>query len=377
MSSEVKIAKSRNNVLGAVLIVVVLVLTAVTAYPQSAFSGRVVEVLDGKTFVMEVSNARITGVLKCIEVPESDQQLSAEVKDHLAALVLNKNAEFKPLGFNSQSTIGKLTVNGVDIGQQMLRDGAAWHDPEQKNGQSSAERVLYEQNEQQAKVDNLGIWGLPDLKPAWEFRAAKERAAEERRKQEYERAALLASNNARTVKAPVRPASSTVQNYADFQAWSEIRSLDREAGIGGIIRKYDVARGIGYNLTTQAEVNVASKSKPNYLDLRLGYVYAYNGTAKRSVWAVAVLSDADEYKFAKANSLTILADGEKIELGKAYRLFGDTGAARRETLIYVIPRSKVEKIAKASDIKIKVGVFSGDLGRKLKDLAKNLLSSAD
>lgn len=377
MNSEITAAISRRDVLGTVLIVVVLILTAVTAYPQSAFTGRVVEVLDGKTFVMEVSNARITGVLKCIEIPESDQPLSAEVKDHLSALVLNKNAEFKPLGFNMQSTIGKLTVNGVDVGQQMLRDGAAWHDPEQKNGQNPNERALYEQNEQQAKADSLGVWSVPNLKPAWEFREEKERAAEERRKQEYERAALLAANNARTVKAPVRPAASTVQNYADFQAWSEIRTLDREAGIGGIIRKYDVARGIGYNLTTQAQVSVAGKSKPNYLDLRLGYVYAYNGTAKRSVWAVAVLSDADEYKFAKANNLTIFADGEKIDLGKAYRLYGDTGAARRETLIYVIPRSKIEKIAKAAEVKIKLGVFSGDLGRKLKDLAKNLLSSAD
>ncbi|HNQ14914.1 MAG TPA: hypothetical protein PKM58_05075, partial [Pyrinomonadaceae bacterium] len=125
------------------------------------------------------------------------------------------------------------------------------------------------------------------------------------------------------------------------------------------------------------QVDVAGKSKPSYMDFRLGYVYAYSGTAKRDVWAIAVLSDADEYKFAKSNNLTILADGEKIEIGKAYRFYGDTGAARRETLVYAVTRSKIEKIAKATDIKIRVGVFSGDLGRKLKDLAKNLLNSAN
>ncbi|HNU08087.1 MAG TPA: hypothetical protein PKO33_10020, partial [Pyrinomonadaceae bacterium] len=64
-------------------------------------------------------------------------------------------------------------------------------------------------------------------------------------------------------------------------------------------------------------------------------------------------------------------------IGKAYRFYGDTGAARRETLVYAVTRSKIEKIAKATDIKIRVGVFSGDLGRKLKDLAKNLLNSAN
>ncbi len=377
MNSVMLSAKSKNDALGAVLIVIVLILTAVTAYPQSAISGRVVEVLDGKTFVIEVSNARITGVLKCIEVPESDQPLSVEVKQHLSALVLNKTAEFKPLGLSMQRTIGKLTVNGIDVGQQMLRDGAAWHDPDQKNGQIPTERALYEQNEQQAKSDKRGVWGISDLKPAWEFRAEKERAEEERKKQEYERAALNAASKAKTVKAPIRQVSATVQDYADFQAWSDIRSIDREAGIGGIIRKYDTARGYGYNLTTQAQVDVAGKSKPSYMDFRLGYVYAYSGTAKRDVWAIAVLSDADEYKFAKSNNLTILADGEKIEIGKAYRFYGDTGAARRETLVYAVTRSKIEKIAKATDIKIRVGVFSGDLGRKLKDLAKNLLNSAN
>lgn len=362
------------DIKGIIFVAIVLILTAISAYPQSTFTGRVVDVIDGRTVLIEVPNARVKAVLQYIEVPEAEQSLFQTVKDHLSAMVLNQVVEFKPLGFNTETTVGRLTLKGVDVGQQMLRDGAAWHAVAERNGQAAPERAAYERNESQAKAERRGVWGVPDLKPAWEFRADKARAEEDRRRREYERVRVEASNSAQKI-AP-RPVPVT-QNYADFSAWSDIRSIDREAGVGGIISKYDAARRFGYNLTTQARITVDGAAKAPYLDFRMGYVYGYNATGKVAGWAIAILSDADEYKFARSNTLTVFAGKEKIELGKAYRFYGDTGAARRETLVYVISRANLVKIANAENVRVKVGPFSGDLDTKIGDLAKNLLKMSE
>ncbi len=365
---------SKINVKAIILVVIVLVLTAVSAYPQRSFEGKVIEVIDGKTFVMQVPNAKITAVLQYVEVPEPDQPMSQMVKDHLSAMILNQLVEFKPLGFNTERTIGKLTLKGVDVGQQLLRDGAAWHSVNEKAGQPAFERGLYEQNEAQAKAEKLGVWGIAGLKPAWEFRAEKEKAERDRKQREYERAALLASTKTVKNPAPVS-ANSTIQNYAEFDNWSDIRTIDAQAGPGGIIRKYDSARQFGVMWTTQSQIAVTTVGKAPYLDFRMGYIYAYRPEGKRFAWAIAILSDAEQYKFAKSNSLTVFVDKEKIEIGKAYRFFGDTGAARRESLVYLVPRNVLVKIANAAEVKVKVGAFSGAPSARLQEFAKNLLNS--
>ena len=60
------------------LITFLLVFSAQTAFSQMKLNGKVVEVLDGKTVVIEVSvtKNRLTGELDYIEVPEPEQQLS-------------------------------------------------------------------------------------------------------------------------------------------------------------------------------------------------------------------------------------------------------------------------------------------------------------
>src|SRR5690606_17613651 len=117
----------KESLVGAIFIVIVLILTAISAYPQRKFGGRVVEVIDGKTCVIELAAGRVTAVLQYIEVPEQEQPLYQEVKDHLQKLVLEKQVEFLPRIVMKDRTVGQLLVKGVDISQQMLRDGAAWY----------------------------------------------------------------------------------------------------------------------------------------------------------------------------------------------------------------------------------------------------------
>src|SRR5262249_4757875 len=148
-------------------IVVVLILTAISAYPQRKFGGRVVEVLDGKTCVIQLQAGKLTAVLQYIEIPDPEQPLHQTSQEHLQALILDKVVEFLPRGVMKDRTIGQLLIKGVDVSQQMLRDGAAWYSIPEKSGQDEEESLIYQDNETQAKAEKRGIWGVANLKPVW------------------------------------------------------------------------------------------------------------------------------------------------------------------------------------------------------------------
>ena len=92
----------------------VLAVSAPIASSQHRTFGEVVEVLDGKTVVVVVPTGRVKVELQYIDVPEDGQALHAAMKAHLRTLVAG--------------------VKGVDVSQQMLRDGAAWHLQFEKSG---------------------------------------------------------------------------------------------------------------------------------------------------------------------------------------------------------------------------------------------------
>jgi endonuclease YncB( thermonuclease family) len=150
-----------------------ILLCAGTGFSQLKFGGRVIDVIDGKTVVIEMESGRLTAVLQYIETPEPEQPLFQTVKDHLGRLVLGQFVDFQPKGVLPTKTLGTMYLKGLDIAQQMVRDGAAWHIPAEKSGQSPQDGELYRSNELQAKNERRGVWSIQNLKPAWEFREAK------------------------------------------------------------------------------------------------------------------------------------------------------------------------------------------------------------
>src|SRR5829696_889699 len=96
------------------------------ALSQTTLAGRVAEVTDGRTLVVETNTGRIVAQLQYIEVPEAEQPLHKVVTDHLSKIALGKNVEFKLLRLVGGKTIGLLTMDGVDLSAQMIRDGGAW-----------------------------------------------------------------------------------------------------------------------------------------------------------------------------------------------------------------------------------------------------------
>ena len=152
-----------------------LFLTSAT-FAQTTLTGRVAEVIDGKTVVIKTANfTKVTVKLQFIDVPlESKNDFTAIVKGHLEQLLEGKTLQFQTRRMADFSMlIGVLTADGVDVSQQMLRDGAAWYAIPEMDNQESAERETYLKVEAAAKSEKRGIWGIKDLKPVWENTAAK------------------------------------------------------------------------------------------------------------------------------------------------------------------------------------------------------------
>jgi endonuclease YncB( thermonuclease family) len=159
-----------------ILLIIFTLIFSVAAVGQRKFSGTVVDVVDGRTVVLEMpAGGKLTFELQYIEVPESEQQLHQTVREHLQQMVYGKQVEFLPRGFTETKTLGQLFVGGVDVSQQMLRDGAAWHISPEISGQDEAGRKNYIETEKQAKEEKRGVWGIEGLKPAWEFREEKQK----------------------------------------------------------------------------------------------------------------------------------------------------------------------------------------------------------
>lgn len=72
-----------------------------------------------------------------------------------------------------------MLVNGVDVNLEQVRAGMAWWYVKYAKEQSPADRRLYDQAEQQARVQRVGLWRDENPRPPWEFRHAKDAMPQE------------------------------------------------------------------------------------------------------------------------------------------------------------------------------------------------------
>lgn len=132
--------------------------------------GKVIEVNGGDAITVFNLNRPVKVRLIGIDAPEPGQPFADVAQQHLKALVLDKlvTVEYSGLGANN-SVVGKVTVEGVDICAQMIRDGAAWFDLNNNGRLGELDREIYRQSEQAARNEKRGIWQSADAVAPWEF----------------------------------------------------------------------------------------------------------------------------------------------------------------------------------------------------------------
>lgn len=358
------------------LILLALTLTQ-NVFSQRKLGGKAVEVIDGKTFVIETPDrGRITIVLQFIEIPDPEQPLYQTVKEHLEKLVLDKTIEFLPKGLTRQTTIAQAFLNNTDISLQMLRDGAAWYSLPEMKSQDAQEREIYLLTEGQAKIEKRGVWSIENLKPAWEFRAEKEEIKKQQERAKIDEVKPQTEQVAQTNQITRRPTQTRQGGYGlGLDMWSNVNNSasSKQSPInGGLLTGTSPNYGISYVMTSGNFVNLTSGTTRQKMESRS--IYLYKTTETNSVYIIGFLSQSEKYSFADSNSLTITADGKKFSLGKAYRFYREIPSAVQELLLYQIDAAALSKIAQAKNLQMTLGKFSGSIGNDYQELIKNLLT---
>jgi endonuclease YncB( thermonuclease family) len=143
-----------------------LALLVVLATPALALEGKVVGVIDGDTIdVLDSSKKQHRIRFDGIDAPERGQPFSNRAKSTLSDLVFGKTVKVDTEGTDKYDrTIGRVYVDGRDVGLAMLEAGVAWHYT--KYDQSKP----YADGEKVARAARRGLWTDKNPIPPWEWR---------------------------------------------------------------------------------------------------------------------------------------------------------------------------------------------------------------
>lgn len=357
-----------KNLLGNILIVVVVLLLVLSAHAQKTFTGKVVDIVDGRTFVIETESGRMTGAIQYVEVPEPEQPLSRIVREHLEKLILGKTVTFIPNGFASNAIAGKAYLNDLDLGQQLVRDGAAWHVPPGRSGQDVADSQVYENYEVLAKGEKRGIWSIANLTPAWDFRARKDRSAQD---------ITFANAN---LTGPAKEGKNYSYAKSDTDMWVEVggEAFAQKNKLGTLFWGFDPEKKVRNVSTASLAQELANGAKRLEVEIRVIY---FQGEVKprtpNTAFVFGLLATSKEHNFDKENSLKFVVDGKEIEVGTGQRFWRENPAGVQELIQYRIARTDLAAIANANRVTVHAGGFSGPVSSELRDTILKLFGAVN
>ena len=153
----------------AVLFCVLVSGSGVSVKAASLF-GKVITVNSGDVFTISNLNRPVRVKLLGVAAPELNQAFGDVAKQHLSDLVFDKGVVVNYSGISADSTItGRVLLNDADVGAQMIRDGAAWFDPNTSDRLAATDRDVYQQSELAARNERRGLWQQANPTAPWEF----------------------------------------------------------------------------------------------------------------------------------------------------------------------------------------------------------------
>jgi endonuclease YncB( thermonuclease family) len=342
---------------------------AASAFSQARMVGKVVEVVDGRTVVIEADGRRLVAAMQYLEVPEPEQQLHKTVRDHLEKLTLGKEADFRPTGLSTDKAFGQLYIASADVAVQMLRDGAAWHIAPEKSGQRADDASSYSYNQEQAKMEKRGVWGVEGLKPPSVFRAERI----ERERQERTARELAAKNEAYEKAAAATAAKPAVQRNGP---WSDVNPYLKNPG--PLVHGYNAASKTGYVATSLMGVRELEKeASDRKTAVDISYIYKQEEKARKGTFVISVVSAASDWRFVKENGLTVIVDEKTVWSGKPKRTSAREEGKAVEKLTFEVSKATIEKIVYGGEVFVKIGDYMLYPSQGLQLLLYNMLQVAE
>jgi micrococcal nuclease len=135
----------------------------IAVYPQS-YSGKIVRVVEGDILQFQTPDSTYTIHLYGIDAPEEGQYYRDQVIDHLEKY-LWADASFQiKKNFNFEGISAILTINGVNINKDLVKNGYAFYD---RPHCIDAELARAEEH---AREKKLGLWRSRSNVTPWEFK---------------------------------------------------------------------------------------------------------------------------------------------------------------------------------------------------------------
>lgn len=134
--------------------------------------GKVVRITDGDTLViLDATQSQHKIRLAGIDAPESRQPFGQKSKERLSQSVAGQQVAVDwSKRDRYERIIGKIIYDGKDVNLAQIRAGLAWWYRKYAGEQSSVDRQLYEAAEDRARADQVGLWGVSDPIPPWDWR---------------------------------------------------------------------------------------------------------------------------------------------------------------------------------------------------------------
>lgn len=135
------------------------------AVQAETFEARVIAVLDGDTVLVLRERQKIKVRLAGIDAPERAQpfgkqaRLALRERVHKQVVLVDSRAVDK-----YSRVIATLSLGGLDINREMVRQGLAWATPWQ--GADSPLRAV----QAEAQQSGRGLWADPGPQPPWQWR---------------------------------------------------------------------------------------------------------------------------------------------------------------------------------------------------------------
>lgn len=136
----------------------------------ATLQAKVTEVQTGNTLIVSNTSRSVRIRLKSVVPPEAGQPFSDVAREHLKALVMDKAVMVDYTHLANGYLEARIFFNGIDIGSQMLRDGAAWYDHATDYQLTQSDRELYAKCEDAARAEKRGLWQQESPVAPWEFR---------------------------------------------------------------------------------------------------------------------------------------------------------------------------------------------------------------
>jgi len=123
-----------------------------------------VTAVDGDTLHATIDKVKTKVKVNGIDAPEKGQPFYKEAYEALNELIKNKNLEIEVIEKKDGTTYAKITVDGKNVAEEMVKKGMAWY-----YKREAPKEVKLESMMENARKDGRGLWIPPT--PPWEYRS--------------------------------------------------------------------------------------------------------------------------------------------------------------------------------------------------------------